>query len=288
MTGGIIRVGISGWTHASWRGGFYPNGLRRERELAYAASHVRTIEINSTFYSLHRPEAFAGWAQQVAADFVFAVRAPRVITHIRRLRDVETALANFIASGLLRLGVHLGPILWQFPSNFCYERARLEAFLRLLPHDTVDAALLGRKHDATLPTTPWLKVESVRPLRHAFEVRHESFRCVEFIELLRAHDVALVCADAARWPSLMDVTSDFVYCRLHGSAGRAEPGYDNDALDRWVRRLKAWSSGSEPEDAERIGGKARRRKRDVVAVFDSATKLRAPVNAMELIRRLRS
>ena len=288
MTGGIIRVGISGWTHASWRGGFYPRGLKRERELSFAASHVRTIEINSTFYSLHRSEAFAGWAQQVAADFVFAVKAPRTITHIQRLRDVETSLANFIASGLLRLGVHLGPVLWQFPSNFRFDRARLEAFLRLLPHDTAAAAALGRKHDATLPTPAWLKVESVRPLRHAFEVRHESFRCVEFIELLRAHGVALVCADTLRWPNLMDVTSDFVYCRLHGSAGGAEPGYDNATLNRWARRLKAWSSGDEPDDAERIGGKARRRKRDVFVVFDSATKARAPVNAMELIRRLRS
>lgn len=287
MTGGIIRIGVSGWTHASWRGSFYPNGLRRERELPYAASHVRIIEINSTFYGLHRSEAFAGWAQQVAADFVFAVKAPRIITHIRRLRDVETSLANFIASGLLRLGVHLGPVLWEFPSNFRFERARLEPFLRLLPHDTAAAAALGHKHDATLPTPAWLKVESVRPVRHALEVRHESFRCVEFIELLRAHDVALVCADRVRWPSLMDVTSDFVYCRLHGSAGSAEPGYDNDALDQWVRRLKAWSSGGEPDDAERIGGKARRRKRDVFVVFDSATKMRAPVNAMELIRRLR-
>src|ERR1700710_2563165 len=196
LTGGIIRVGVAGWTHAPWRGNFYPRGVNRERELAYAASRLRTIEINGTFYCTQRPDAFASWADQVPADFVFSVRAPRVITHILRLRDPTVPLANFIASGLLRLGIHLGPILWQFPSNFRFDRNRIEPFLRMLPHDTGAAVALGRKHDNTLRAPAWLEIEARRPMRHAFEVQHESFRCQEFIDMLRARDVAVVCADA--------------------------------------------------------------------------------------------
>ena len=288
MSAGIIRVGIAGWTYAPWRGVFYPKGLRREHELSYAADHLRAIEINSTFYGMQRPDDFAGWAANVPADFVFAVRAPRVITHILRLRDSRVPLANFIASGVLRLGVHLGPILWQFPPNFRFEPARIAPFLKMLPHDTGHAALLGRDHDNTLRAPAWLDIDIRRPMRHAFEIRHESFRCQEFIDLLRAHDVALVCADSAVWPCLMDVTSDFVYCRLHGAGDRHANGYDNAALDEWALRIKAWARGEEPADAERIGGKARARKRDVLVFFDNDKKVRAPANAMELIRRLRS
>lgn len=287
MSGGVIRVGISGWTYAPWRGAFYPKGLKREEELAYAASHLRAIEINGTFYGMQRPDAFESWADQVPADFVFAVKAPRYITHILRLRDPQVPLANFIASGLLRLGIHLGPILWQFPPNFRFDPARIEPFLRLLPHDTAAALALGRKHDNKLRAPAALEVEGRRPIRHAFEIRHESFRCQEFIGLLQAHDVALVCADSVEWPRLMDVTSDFVYCRLHGSEELYASGYDNAALDQWAARLKTWARGEEPEDAERVGSKARSRKRDVFVFFDNDKKVRAPANAMELIRRLR-
>jgi uncharacterized protein YecE (DUF72 family) len=288
MTAGIIRVGIAGWTYAPWRGTFYTKDIRREQELAYAASRLRTIEINDTFYGLQRPETFAGWADQVPTDFVFAVRAPRVITHILRLRDVRVPLANFLASGLLRLGIHLGPILWQFPPNFRFDPEQMAAFLKLLPHDTGHAAGLGRGHDKALRAPAWLEVDARRPMRHAVEIRHESFRCQAFIDLLRAYDVGLVCNDSVAWPRLMDVTSDFVYCRLHGSLGSPESGYDNAALDVWSRRIKVWASGEEPADAERVGGKARPRKRDVFVFFDNDKKVRAPANAMELIRRLRS
>jgi uncharacterized protein YecE (DUF72 family) len=288
VSAGIVRVGISGWTYAPWRGVFYPKGLRREEELSYAASHVRTIEINGTFYGMQRPEAFESWAHQVPADFVFAVKGPRYITHILRLRDPEAPLANFIASGLLRLGIHLGPILWQLPPNFRFDPKRVEPFLRMLPHDTEAAVGLGCKHDSKLRTPPWLEVEARRPIRHAFEIRHESFRCQEFIDLLRTYEVALVCADSVAWPRLMDLTSDFVYCRLHGSEELYASGYDNAALDGWARRINAWSRGGEPDDAERVGGKARSRRRDVFIFFDNDKKVRAPANAMELIRRLRS
>jgi uncharacterized protein YecE (DUF72 family) len=288
MSGGVIRVGISGWTYAPWRGVFYPKGLRREEELGYAASHVRSIEINGTFYGMQRPEAFESWAQQVSTDFMFAVKAPRYITHILRLRDPQTALANFIASGLLRLGIHLGPILWQFPPNFRFDPERIEPFLRMLPHDTGAAAALGRKHDKKLRAPAYLEVETRRAMRHAIEIRHDSFRCQAFIDLLRAYDVALVCADSVEWPRLMDLTSDFVYCRLHGSQELYASGYDNAALDAWAERIKAWARGEEPDHAERIGGKARSRRRDVFLYFDNDKKVRAPANAMELIRRLRS
>jgi uncharacterized protein YecE (DUF72 family) len=288
VSGGIVRIGISGWTYASWRGVFYPKDLKREEELGYAASHLRSIEINGTFYGMQRPEAFESWAQQVPADFMFAVKAPRYITHILRLKDAQVALANFIASGLLRLGLHLGPILWQFPANFRFDRARIEPFLKLLPHDTGAAAALGRRHDNKLRAPPYLEVDTRRPMRHAFEIRHHSFLCPEFIDLLRTYDVALVCADSVEWPRLMDLTSDFVYCRLHGSQELYASGYDNAALDLWAARIGAWARGEEPDDAERVGGKARARRRDVFVYFDNDKKVRAPANAMELIRRLRS
>jgi uncharacterized protein YecE (DUF72 family) len=288
VSGGIVRVGISGWTYAPWRGVFYPKGLRREEELGYAADRVRTIEINGTFYGSQRPEAFESWANQVPCEFMFAVKAPRYITHVLRLHDPQVALANFIASGLLRLGVHLGPILWQFPRNFRFDPRRIESFLRKLPHDTGAAAALGRKHDNKLRAPRYLEVETRRAMRHAFEIRHESFRCQAFIDLLRAYDVALVCADSVEWPRLMDVTSDFAYCRLQGSERLYASGYGNAALDVWAARINAWARGEEPDDAERVGGKARPRRRDVFVYFDNDKKVRAPANAMELIRRLRS
>ena len=275
-----MRVGTAGWSVPSALGA---QGSQLQR---YAAQ-LSCVEINSSFYRPHRVATYARWAASVPEGFRFAVKAPRYITHILRLRDPQVPLANFIASGLLRLGVHLGPILWQFPPNFRFDAARIAAFLKMLPHDTGQAAALGRKHNGKLRAPAWLEVDMRRSMRHAFEIRHESFRCQEFIDLLRAHDVALVCADSVEWPRLMDLTSDFVYCRLHGSEELYASGYDNVALDVWGGRIKAWARGEEPEDAERVGGKARPRKRDVFVFFDNDKKVRAPANAMELIRRLR-
>ena len=279
---GIIRIGISGWTYAPWRGVFYPKGLRQRDELSYAAGRFNTIEINGTFYGMQRPDAFAAWAGQVPANFVFAVKAPRFITHMRRLREIETPLANFIASGLLRLGPSLGPILWQFPPNMRFDEARWEAFLRLLPKSTRQAARLGERHDERLKAPAWLDVDEDRPLRHAVEIRHDSFRDPVFVDLLRRHNVALVCADTVEWPRLMDVTSDFVYCRLHGSEELYASGYDDAALRDWARRVRAWSEGREPRDAERIGSVAPRQPRDVFVYFDNDRKVRAPHDAAAL------
>ena len=285
---GEVRIGISGWRYAPWRGKFYPGGLPQKRELSYAASCFRTIEINGTFYSLQRPESFAAWADATPADFVFSVKGPRYITHMLRLRDVEEPLANFFASGVLRLGAKLGPILWQFPPSFRFQAERLEAFFRLLPRDTTAMARLARRHDARMKGRSWLKVDAHRPVRHAVEIRHDSFVDAAFVRLLRRHRMALVCADTVEWPRLMDVTADFIYCRLHGSQELYASGYTTRALGQWARRVDAWARGSEPDDSERVVDKSgpRRKKRDVYVYFDNDKKVHAPYDAETLIARV--
>ena len=268
---GTVHIGISGWTYAPWRGVFYPKGLPQKRELEYATSQFSTLEINGTFYGMQRPDAFADWADRAPDGLIYAVKAPRFITHMKRLRDAETPLANFIASGLLRLGPKLGPILWQLPPSFRFDRERIETFLKLLPPDTKTAAECGRRHDDRLKARAWLKVDAERPIRHAFEIRHDSFRTPEFINLLRRYNVALVCADTVEWPRLMDLTSDFVYCRLHGSEVLYASGYDDRSLNEW---------------AERVDGKGRQRRRDVFVYFDNDMKVRAPFDAHALADRV--
>jgi uncharacterized protein YecE (DUF72 family) len=283
---GDVRIGISGWTYPPWRGVFYPKGLPQKRELEYATSQFNSLEINGTFYRMQRPGAFADWAERAPDGFVFAVKAPRFITHMKKLRDVETPLANFIASGLLRLGPKLGPILWQFPPNFRFNAERIEAFLKLLPRDTASAARLGRRHDNRLKAPASLQVDAEMPMRHAFEIRHDSFRDPAFIDLLRRYDAALVCADTVEWPLLMDLTSDFIYCRLHGSEELYASGYDDKSLDVWATRVSAWAKGGEPDDAQRVGGKGRKRRRDVFVYFDNDMKVRAPLDAHGLTERV--
>ena len=284
---GDVRIGISGWTYAPWRGVFYPQGLAQAQELEFASGQFRSIEINGTFYRAQRPESFADWASRTPEDFVFSVKASRFITHIRRLKDVATPLANFFASGLLRLGEKLGPVLWQFPPNFRFDAERIDAFLAMLPHDTEAAAQLARQHDERFKDRLWTETDAKRPVRHAIEIRHESFRDPHFVDLLRRHDVALVCADTVSWPRLMDVTSDFVYCRLHGSEELYASGYDDAALDAWADRVTAWAAGKEPADAKRIGPPARASgTRDVFVYFDNDTKVRAPHDASELMSRV--
>jgi uncharacterized protein YecE (DUF72 family) len=281
-----VRIGISGWTYPPWRGVFYPKGLAQKRELEYAASQFNTLEINGTFYGMQRPDAFAAWADQAPDDFVFAVKGPRYLTHLRRLREVETPLANFLASGLLRLGPKLGPILWQFPPNFRFDAERIELFLKLLPHDTKSAASLGKKHDNKLKAPAWLKVTAEQPVRHAFEIRNDTFRTSEFIDLLRKNNVALVCADTVEWPRLMDLTCDFVYCRLHGSEELYASGYDEETLDQWASRVATWAKGGEPKDAERVNGARPKCHRDVFVYFDNDMKVRAPFDAKGLHERV--
>ena len=284
--GGKIRIGISGWTYAPWRGAFYPDELRQKDELPFASRQVSSIEINGTFYRQQAPKSFTAWAAAVPEDFVFSIKGPRFITHIRRLAEVEGPLANFMACGLLNLGAKLGPILWQFPPSFPLDLDRFAHFLDLLPKDTATASALAARHDAWLREKAATEIDENRPLRHAVEIRHESYRDPAFVDLLRAHGVALVCADTVEWPRLMDVTADFLYLRLHGSEALYASGYDDAALDDWARRIRGWTSGHEPEDAERVGGRAAPRKRDVFAYFDNDLKVRAPTDARSLMKRL--
>lgn len=283
---GIIRIGISGWAYSPWRGHFYPEGLRQSQELAYAASRFPALEINGTFYGLQRPRTFERWASETPADFVFAIKGPRFITHVKRLRDVEAPLANFFASGPLRLGTKLGPILWQFPASFALDIERMRAFLALLPRDTDAAADMALKHDGHIHIA-----DETRPvkqsIRYALEIRHNSFRHPAFIELLREQNVALVCADTVEWPRLMDVTSDFVYCRLHGSRELYRSDYDDAERQRWARRLAAWSHGEPMDDGEFVGdSRAPQRPRDVFLFFDNTDGLHAPDDALAIMREL--
>jgi uncharacterized protein YecE (DUF72 family) len=280
-----IRIGISGWRYAPWRGKFYPGDLRQKDELAFAARQFPTIEINGTFYSLQRPDSFAAWRDATPPEFRFAVKGPRYITHMRRLKDVETPLANFFASGVLRLEEKLGPVLWQLPPSFGFDPQKLETFFNLLPRSTRQAAVLAKAHDNKLKVRAWLKTGSDWPIRHALEIRHDSFRDPDFIRLLRKHRVALVVADTVEWPLLMDATADFVYVRLHGSEKLYVSGYGAKALNFWARRVRAWARGEEAPGSH-AGSKAPARKRDVYVYFDNDAKVRAPFDAKALIAKL--
>lgn len=288
MKTGRIRIGISGWRYKPWRGTFYPQGLPQRQELEYASGKLNSIEINGTFYSLQRPDSFASWIESTPDDFQFSVKGPRFITHIRRLKDIETPLANFFAQGLLQLGKKLGPILWQFPPNFKFENERMESFLALLPKTYAEARKIGRKHDARLDGRIWLKEKADGELRHAIEIRNESFVCEEFIALLRKYRISLVKADTEEWPLLMDVTCDFVYCRLHGSEKLYTSGYSDDALDTWAGRVTLWATGKEVEDGKTASNKRgiKRNTRDVYVYFDNDVKVRAPFDAQKLQKRI--
>jgi uncharacterized protein YecE (DUF72 family) len=287
-TNAAIRIGISGWRYKPWRGTFYPHDLAQRAELEFASRQFNSIELNGSFYSLQRPESFRRWSEETPAYFQFSIKGPRFITHIRRLRDVEIPLANFFAQGLLQLGPKLGPLLWQFPPSFRYERKLLEEFFALLPRTHKEAATLAKCHDERVNGKSWLKVSpdmsSQSKLRHAMEIRHESFVSEEFIALLRKYQVGLVVADTVEWPRLMDVTADFVYCRLHGSEQLYASGYDHEAIQKWARRAIAWSRGQEVEDDRKASSKSARKraKRDVYVYFDNDMKVRAPFDAQSL------
>lgn len=281
---GDIRIGLSGWLYKGWRGTFYPKKLPHKQELSYIGETFRTVEINGTFYSTQSPDSFARWRDAVPEDFLFAVKCPRFITHIKRLRDIETPMANFLASGVLRLAEKMGPLLWQFPPNFRYRPEVFEPFLEMLPRSTKAAARIARKHDDRVRKGTWTKTDADQPIRHAVEIRHESFAIPEFIGLLRKHNVALVCADTVKWPLLMDVTADFVYCRLHGSTELYRSNYSGKDLGRWAKRVDAWSRGQESPDGRHVSFKPPKTcaKRDVFLYFDNTDKVKAPGNARAL------
>jgi len=269
----MIRVGISGWTFAPWRGPFYPKGLVQKKELEYASRKLNSIEINGTFHSLQKPASFQKWHDETPENFVFAVKAPQFITHILRLKDVAEPLANFFASGLLCLKEKLGPILWQFPPNVMLKDDRFEKFFKLLPHTSKEASKLAAKHSEKMEGRSFTKVESDFKIRHAFEFRHKSFLNPDFCGLLKANNIAFVFAHEGgeKAPYTEEPTADFVYSRLHGEGAKYKKGYPAAEITKWSTKIKAW---------EKTG-------LDSYTYFSNDAKVYSPAGAMKLMAALK-
>ncbi|MBV9619086.1 MAG: DUF72 domain-containing protein [Verrucomicrobia bacterium] len=287
---GQIRIGISGWRYTGWRGRFYPKGLPQNRELEFAARTFNSIEVNGSFYSLQTPINYRRWYEAAPDDFLFAIKGSRFITHMKKLRDIATPLANFFASGILALRDKLGPILWQLPPTLSFDRKRLDEFFRLLPGDSRSAARLAKSHDNRLKARASLKIDAVRPLRYALEVRHPTFMVPEFFELMKERNVAFVVADTAKkFPFSEDITADFLYLRLHGAKRLYVSGYTGNELTHWASRIKHWRNGRQPRDAISIlPAKSDRHLRDVFVYFDNDAKVHAPFDAIRLAKLLRA
>lgn len=280
-------VGISGWKYDGWKGEFYPEDLPSKKELEYASRELPTIEINSTFYSLQKPSSFRKWYDSTPDGFIFSVKANRYITHIRRLKEIDIPLANFFASGILSLKEKLGPILWQFPPSMKFDPDLFENFFHKLPKDFIEAQAIGR--NSPFPKErKYLNVKKNFKLRHAVEVRNMSFLNPWFVEILRKYNIAIVFADTAgRWPYLEDLTADFIYIRLHGDAELYSSGYDERTLSFWAKRIKTWEEGKSPMDQQSITDtNSERSHRDIYVYFDNDAKVRAPIDAKSLIKKL--
>ncbi len=263
-TSGRIRVGVGGWTYEPWRGAFYPKGLAQKNELAYAARRLTAIEINGTFYGSQKPASFIKWREETPEDFVFSVKAPRFIVQKRALAETAESIGRFFSSGLAELREKLGPILWQFAPTKKFDAADFAAFLELLPRE-----LDGR------------------PLRHALEVRHESFRCPQFIDLARKRGAAIVTACDSKYPEIADATADFAYLRIMGATESETCGYPSEVIDLWATRLRALARGDDVSDLKNVmASVAHGEPRDVFLFVISGFKERNPAAAMELIKRL--
>ena len=268
-----VRVGVSGWRYASWRGDFYPKGLVQRRELEYVASQMSSVELNGSFYSLQRPSTYQRIVDSTPDDFPVAVKGSRYITHMRQLAGVETALANFLASGVLALGGQLGPILWQLPARTAYDEQRLAAFFDLLPRTTGAAAELAERHDDKLADDRVLTECAVdRRIRHVLEARHPSFGDRAALDLLEKHEVALAASDSpGTWPYFEERTADLMYVRLHGHTELYASGYSSRSLDRWAEKVRGWAADG----------------LDVYVYFDNDSRGHAPHDAVALFDRLR-
>jgi uncharacterized protein YecE (DUF72 family) len=270
----LIRIGTSGWQYPHWRGPFYPRGLAQRRQLGYLAERLSSVEVNGTFYSLMRPAACAGWRREVPAEFLFAIKGSRYITHLLKLRRFEPALANFCAQGILRLGATLGPVLWQLPPQLPFDGERTRRFLEALPRDVAGIERWARRHDARTTGRATLTAPDgrTRPARHALEIRHASWLSDEALAVLREFDVALVTADTAgRHPLCFERTATFAYVRLHGATALYASRYEDDELARWAERILGWASGGA----------------DVFVYFDNDAHAHAPHDAMRLQEMLR-
>jgi uncharacterized protein YecE (DUF72 family) len=283
-----LRIGISGWRYRGWRGKFYPPDLAQRRELEYASRSFNSVEINGSFYSLQLPSSYQRWRDETPPGFVFAVKGPRFITHMKKLHDVSAPLGNFFASGVLALREKLGPILWQLPPNLGFDRERLRKFFELLPLDTAAAVQTAKHHDDKLKARAWMRIDRTRPIRYAIEVRHPTFLTAEFFDLLAEHNVSFVFADTAgKWPYLEELTSDFIYIRLHGAEQLYVSGYSDSALEWWSKRIQLWQHGCQPPDARLItNNTGDGKQRDVFVYFDNDAKVHAPYDALRLAQRL--
>ncbi|MBN9428925.1 MAG: DUF72 domain-containing protein [Burkholderiales bacterium] len=281
-----IRVGVSGWRYAPWRGDFYPEGLRQADELHYASRQLPAIEINGSFYSLQTPASYRAWYAATPRGFAFSVKGPRYLTHILRLREIDKPLANFFASGLFELKEKLGAILWQFPPSLRWNAELFERFCAALPRNTGQAQALARRREARMKGRCSLAIDRSRRLRHAVEIRHDSFLNEAFIALLRRHGIALVIADTGRrWPEIGDLTADFLYLRLHGATQLYRSRYSEASLRKWAQRIEQWSQGQDAQDVPRISTKPPRARtaRDVFCFFDNTDKQHAPRNAQRML-----
>jgi uncharacterized protein YecE (DUF72 family) len=261
---GRIYVGVGGWDYEPWRTSFYPAGLARTGQLAYAARHLTAIEINATFYKLQKPELFERWAAAVPEGFRFAIKASRFCTNRRQLGDAAEAIGRFCAQGLTALGDKLGPILWQLAPTKRFDPDEMRGFLMLLPTSRDGLAL-----------------------RHALEVRHESFRSREFVAMARAANVAIACVDHDDCPEIADLTADFAYARLKRTREEEAQGYPPRALDRWTKVARAWARGESPPGLHYVSdAPAAVTPRDVYAFIIGGAKVRNPAAAQALIERL--
>jgi uncharacterized protein YecE (DUF72 family) len=267
-----IRVGIGGWTYAPWRGVFYPQDLTQKRELEYASRQLSTIEINGTFYGSQKPASYEKWYQETPDDFVFSLKAPRYATNRKVLAEAGETIERFFASGVLLLKQKLGPINWQFATTKQFDPDDFEAFLKLLP-----ASIEGQK------------------LRHAIEVRHDSFKTPEFIALARQYQVAVVLAADSDYPQIADITAPFVYARIMGTSEKEAKGYSAKALNAWADRARQLAAGTTPDDLETCGeplaktatkATAKAAARDVYLYVISGFKERNPAAAMALLQKL--
>jgi uncharacterized protein YecE (DUF72 family) len=283
------RIGISGWRYEPWKGVFYPKSLTENKHLWFASRKVNSIEINGTFYATQTPESFKKWYRMTPEDFMFSVKAPRFITHIKRLKDCKGPLGNFFGSGLLHLREKLGPILWQLPPRFLFREEEIEPFLKSLPRNFKEGIHAAKKADRLMADYPNDKNLLKIPIRHALEVRNYSFLNPDFVAMLRRNDIALVFADTAgKWPYIEDITSDFIYIRLHGEKEIYKSGYGENSLKWWAQRIRAWQRGYYVADQLAISTvMPKKSHRDVFVYFDNDIKVRAPHDAMRLAEMLK-
>lgn len=284
-----IRVGISGWDYDSWQGDLYPTSLVKRRRLEYASRLFDTLEVNGTFYSLKSPRVFETWYRTAPSGFIYAIRGSRFITHTRRLRAPEVALANFFANGVLRLEDKLGPFLWQCPPTMDWEPRAFEAFCAALPSDARAASRIARRHDERVRGRSSYEVGENRRLRHAFEIRDSRMMNEEMVRTLRRHGHAFVISDTAgKYPYAEDITAGFTYVRLHGSSRMYVGSYGEAELDRWKQRIERWASADEVANALRIADlrPPARKGRDVYVYFDNDAHGHAPFDALALARKL--